>query len=194
MTRLSSSLLSMLMSTAVAYAVPAYAQDFTVTETFDPANCMAGSCTTGIVTLNNNVSSDGVFYVDELFVAVPTISAATTVPSWNASTVFSGTSTCLTSSGFSFPYGACYQETAAGSAIGPGMSSSGFSFSATFVDPTTPESFFVAFTDGAGASFACLGTVGGGCDAPVAVPEPAPMGLFVVSLIGLATILRRRQA
>jgi hypothetical protein len=199
MTRLSTTLASMLMSTAIAYAVPAHAQDFTVTEAV-PGACPALGCGTGTFTLDNNISPDGLFYVDELIVSGLGATAGTTRPGWSAEAFFGAVDPlslgCGSTDGYSILSGFCYKLTDAstGTPVGPGMSTSSFTFDASFTDPALPGTFYVLFTDGAGAAFSCSGTVGSGCDTPAVVPEPAPMGLFVVSLIGLATTLHRRQA
>ena len=201
MTRLSKTMIGLLMSTGIAYAVPAEAQDFTLTKSV-PSACPEPGCGTGTFTLNNNTNtgSDGLFYVNELVVSGLGATAGTTLSGWSPEAFFGVDDPldCESGTGFSVFSGFCYQltDTSTGEPIGPGMSTDAFTFDATYTDPALPETFYVLFTDAAGAAFACSGTTGGGCDAPISeqVPEPATMGLFLVSLIGLATTLRRRQA
>ncbi len=179
MTRLYKALAVLALLIGVAHVVPAQATaDFTVSK----------SVSAGTFTLTNN-SND--LFVDELVVAGTGATAGTTLPGWSATAFFfNDPLNCLGGTGFNVGSGFCYKLTDSTVGMPIGQGSETFTYNSSFDDQSVPSNFFVLFTNAAGANFACAGTTNRGCNLPV--PEPAPLGLFVVGLLGVAVAARRR--
>lgn len=166
----------------IAYTGPARASvdDFTLSK----------SVAAGTFTLENNTPN---LFVDELVVGGLGATAGTTLPGWEATSFFfNDPLSCQAGTGFAFTSGFCYKltDTSVGMPIGEGSET--FTYDSSFDDQSLPSNFFVLFTDAAGTAFACSGTTDAGCNLPV--PEPAPISLLALPLLGLAAVMRRRRA
>ena len=181
-------LLGLGLALGLAWATPASAvPDFSLTETVPASG-------DGTFTLANNSAG---YSVSEVVVSGLGSYAGTTRAGWSAAAFFfDDPLNCQTGTGFSIGTGFCYAltNTATGSAIGPGATET-FTFDPSLTDASLGQTFFVEFTNAAGASMACMGTTGaGGCSAVAAVPEPSTWSLMALALLALGIGLRRRVA
>ncbi len=179
MTRRHRVLAALAVMLGMAYALPAYAgHDFTLSK----------SVADGTFTLHNNTSD---LFVDELVVGGLGATAGTTRSGWQATAFFfSDPLNCQGGTGFDYTSGFCYKLTDAsiGTPIGAGAEM--FTYDSSFDDQSLPSNFFVLFTNSVGTAYACSGTTHTGCDLPM--PEPAPIAVFIIPLLGLAAMIRRR--